>query len=231
MLKYKAVIFDLFGTLTSNFTSQEYHDALRQMAAALSLPAEDFREAWFSTSKGRNSGDSQTCTSDVEYICRELGITPQAREIELAVEARLNYIRRVMTPQPQAVETLSAIKAEGFKTGLLSNCSHEIPVVWPESPLAPFTDVAVFSCSVKMRKPDPRIYQLTTERLGIPVDECLYVGDGGSQELSAALALGMHPVLIRPDADSQERHLVNREEWDGREISSLEEVLTVLSED
>lgn len=227
-MKCKAVIFDLFGTLVRNFSSQGYNDALRQMAVALSLSPEDFRQAWFATSNYRNIGASQNCTSDVEYICRELGVIPQARDIELAVEVRLNYIRQVMTPQPHAVETLSVLKAEGYKTGLLSNCSHEIPVVWPESPLAPLIDVTVFSCSVNIRKPDPRIFRLTAERLGIPLDECLYIGDGGSQELSAALTIGMHPVLIRPDAESAEHHLMNREEWDGPEISTLEDVLIVL---
>jgi len=227
-MKFKAVIFDLFGTLVPNFSSQGYNDALKQMAVTLSLPPDDFRQAWFSTSSYRNASDSQDCTSGIEYICRKLGVIPQARDIELAVEIRLNYIRQVMTPQPYAIDTLSVLKAEGYKTGLISNCSHEIPVIWPESSLAPFIDVTVFSCSVNIRKPDPRIFRLTAERLGIRLDECLYVGDGGSQELSAALTVGMYPVLIRPDAESVEHHLMNREEWDGPEISTLEDVLIVL---
>ena len=224
-MKYQAVIFDLFGTLAHNFSSDGYHKALSQMAEALSIPPDDFSQAWFSTSRDRNSVDSQTCQSDVEIICTEMAVSPLPENIELAVEHRLNYIRHVMTPQPQAVNTLKTLKERGYTTGLLSNCSHEIPVVWPESQLAPFIDVAVFSCSENLRKPEPEIYRITAERLGVSLDECLYVGDGGHQELSAALALGMHPVLIRPDADSSERHLANREEWDGPSVSSLDEIL------
>ncbi len=226
-MKYEAVIFDLFGTLAGNFSSEGYHDGLTKMAVALSLPSDDFRQAWFATSKERNAAAPQNCETDVECICRELKVLPSKRQIQLAVKARLDYIRQVMTPQPQAVETLSRLKEDGYKTGLLSNCSHEIPFVWPETQLAPLIDVAVFSCSVKMRKPDPGIYRLTAERLGVRPEECLYVGDGGSQELSAALRVGMHPVLIRPDADSEERHLKNREDWDGPELSSLTDVLAV----
>lgn len=224
-MKHPAVIFDLFGTLADNFSSRGYNDGLMQMAEALSLPSDDFRQAWFATSRERNIGALQNCEADVEYICRELKVLPKKRQIQLAVQARLDYIRHVMTPQPHAVETLSRLKEDGYKTGLLSNCSHEIPVVWPETPLAPLIDVAVFSCSVNMRKPDPRIYQLTAERLGVRPEECLYVGDGGSQELSGALTVGMHPVLIRPDAESSEQHLMKREQWDGPEISSLTDVL------
>lgn len=41
----------------------------------------------------------------------------------------------------------------------------------------------------------------------------------------------MKPVLTRPDADSTESHLMNREQWDGLTISSLTDILTVIKED
>ena len=227
-MKHLAVIFDLFGTLTNNFSSRGYNDALIEMAQALSVPSHDFRQAWLSTSKERNTSTFQNCQADVEYICRVLNVPAHKEQVQLAVQARLDYIRRVMTPQPNAVEVLSRLKEDGYRTGLLSNCTHEIPVVWPETSLAPLVDVVVFSCLVGMRKPDPRIYQLIAERLGVTPEECLFIGDGGSEELSGALSVGMHPVLFRPDAESTEQHLTNREQWDGPEISSLEEVLITL---
>lgn len=229
-MKYRAVIFDLFGTLASNFSSRGYNDALMQMAAALSLPFDDFKQVWFATSRERNTGALQNCEADVGYICRELKVLPPQRQIQLAVQARLDYMRHVMTPQPSAIEMLSRLKENGYKTGLISNCTHEIPVVWPETQFALLIDVAVFSCSVGLRKPDPRIYQITAERLEVWPEECLFIGDGGSQELSGALSVGMHPVLIRPDADSTESHLINREQWDGPVVSSLTDVLTLARE-
>ena len=135
-----------------------------------------------------------------------------------------------MTPQPGAIETLSCLRQDGYKTGLISDCTHEIPVVWPETPFAPLIDAAIFSCLVGFRKPDPRIYQLAARQLDVQPEQCLYVGDGGSQELSGALKIGMHPVLIRPDADSSEPHLINREGWDGPVVSSLRDVLTLAGE-
>jgi putative hydrolase of the HAD superfamily len=35
-------------------------------------------------------------------------------------------------------------------------------------------------------KPDPRIFQLACKRLGLQPEDCLYVGDGGSNEFTAA---------------------------------------------
>ena len=229
-MNYLAVIFDLFGTLTDNFSSRDYEDVLVQMASALSLPSDDFRQAWFSTSRDHNAAAPQSCEARIEYICSELGVQPEKRQIIQAAQVRLNYIRRVMKPRSGSVEVLSQLREKGYKTGLISDCSHEIPVIWPETPLAPLVDAAVFSCSVGFRKPDPRIYELAAERLRVPLEQCLYTGDGGSQELSGALKVGMHPVLIRLDADSTERHLIDREQWDGPTIYSLREVLTVVTE-
>ena len=228
-MKYEAVVFDLFGTLAHNFSSRGYGDALARMASALSLPSDDLRQAWFGTSRERNTGASQSCRGDVEYICRKLEATADEEQVEAAVQARLDYIRHVMTPQPGAIKVLSGLKERGFKTGLISDCTHEIPTVWPETPFAPLFDTAVFSCLVGMRKPDPQIYLLATEQLDVRPEQCLYVGDGGSQELSGALAVGMHPVLIRPDADSAEPHLSAREKWHGPEVSSLTEILAMVS--
>jgi len=229
-MKYFAVIFDLFGTLADNFSSREYGDALVQMASALSLPWDDFRRVWFDSSSERNTGVFQDCEAGVEHVCHELGVQRERRQIRLAAQVRLDYIRRVVTSRSDATEVLSRLKEEGYKTGLISDCTHEIPVIWPETHLSSLIDVAIFSCSVGLRKPDPDIYQLAIQRLGVRPEQCLYVGDGGSQELSGALRFGMHPVLIRLDAESTEPHLIKREYWDGPVISSLKEVLTVVRE-
>ena len=228
--KYLAVVFDLFGTLVHNFSYQAYNDSLSQMASALLLSSDDFRQVWFATSKERNSGIAQSCEGDIRNVCRALGMLPEDSQVQLAVQRRLDYIRSVMTPQPDAIEVLVRLKEEGFGIGLLSNCTHEIPTVWSETPFAPLIDVAIFSCSVGMMKPNPRIYELTAERLEVRPEECLFIGDGGSQELSGALSVGMLPVLTRPDADSMEPHLRNREQWDGLTISSLMDILAVLKE-
>ncbi len=228
-MKYRAVIFDLFGTLAHNFSAQGYGDALVEMAIALSLPAEEFRRAWFSTSRERGAASQPSCEGDVEFICRQFDMTPDEKQVELAVQVRLDYIRHVMTPQPRAGETLTALKDQGYQTGLISDCSHEIPVVWPETIFAPLIDEAVFSCVVGMRKPDPRIYRLATDKLSVRPEDCLFVGDGGSQELSGAREVGMRPVLIRVDADSDESHLANREEWASPAISSLPEVIDLVN--
>ena len=80
-----------------------------------------------------------------------------------------------------------------------------------------------------MKKPDPRIYQLTANQLGIKPQECLYIGDGSSQELTGASQVDMDTVLMRlPDEESTDAHRIDSEEWHGQAITSQKEVLTLL---
>ena len=72
-----------------------------------------------------------------------------------------------------------------------------------------------------MKKPDPLIYQLTTKRLGVEPETCLYVGDGSSRELTGAVQVGMHPVLLNLSKDNPDAHQIGREEWSGPTILSL----------
>lgn len=51
------------------------------------------------------------------------------------------------------------------------------------------------SGDLKMKKPDPRIFQLTLEKLGCPPEECVYIDDR-RYNLEAAQALGMDTVLF-----------------------------------
>jgi putative hydrolase of the HAD superfamily len=85
--------------------------------------------------------------------------------------------------------------------------------------------VTVFSCEVGMKKPDPRIYNIATEQIGVPPEDCLYIGDGSSQELTGAREVGMYPVLISDPGETADAHFIEREDdWDGPRIFYLQEV-------
>jgi len=112
-----------------------------------------------------------------------------------------------MVPRSDAIETLSHLKYEGCKIGLISDCSAEVPAIWKDTPFVKLIDVAIFSCLVGMKKPDPQIYQLTMNQLGIRPQEGLYIGDGSSQELTGASQVGMQAVLLRlTDEEGADAH-------------------------
>ena len=88
-------------------------------------------------------------------------------------------------------------------------------------------DAVTFSCEVGQRKPHPAGYRDISRKLGVAPEECLYVGDGSSAELSGATSAGMTAVLLETpfgtdfpyDAESR---------WTGRSVSDLHQVRRVL---
>lgn len=230
-MKYTAVIFDLFGTLVPNMSLSEHRAVLTRMAHVLSAPSDDFTQLWFDTFNERSTGIFQSPDDNVAYICRTLGISVNETKAKRATRIRFDYSVRSMVPRSDAIETLSHLQCEGFKTGVISDCSAEVPAIWKDTPFVKLIDVAVFSCLVGVKKPDPRIYQLTANQLGIKPEKCLYIGDGSSQELTGASQVGMHAVLLcLPAEHGADEHRIGseHEEWDGPTISSLTEVLTLL---
>jgi putative hydrolase of the HAD superfamily len=228
-MKYQAVIFDLFGTIIDNFSLPEYQSVLVEMASILKAPHDEFVRWWFDKFIERITGVHPTHKESIEYICQKLGIRVSEAQVEHAARVRLDYTARAIKPRVGSIEVLTQLKSEGYKTGLISDCSGEIPIVWDNTPFAQLFDATVFSCKAGTKKPDPQIYYMAAEKLMVEPQDCLYIGDGGSQELTGAANVGMYPVLIRVPDESTDAHFIDREEnWDGPVISSLPEVINLL---
>jgi putative hydrolase of the HAD superfamily len=231
-MKYKAVIFDLFGTLVDIYDRAGYYSVLREMMSVLKTPPDDFIKLWRNTNDKRATGGFRTLEENIEYIGHELKINFSKNQIERACKIRMDFVARALEPKPDAIETLAQLKSSGYKIGLISNCSTEPPVIWPDTPFAPFFNTAIFSSTCGLQKPDPRIFKLATKNLGVKPEECLYIGDGDGNELTGAAGVGMRPVLIRHSgADSANAlHSDNYEgqKWQGSTISALKEILSLL---
>jgi putative hydrolase of the HAD superfamily len=227
--KYSAVIFDLFGTLVDNFTNTEYQAVLAEMSSALKAPPAEFSKMWRDLFPIRVNGTHSTAEESIEFICRQLGCIVNEKQIRQAVNIRLEYSVKSLKPRAASIPTINKLKALGHKVGLISDCSPETPAVWPRTAFANLFDVTIFSCVAGMKKPDPRIYHLACNRLGVKPSDCLYIGDGSSHELTGALEVGMHPALIRDPDETSDTHFIDREEdWRGDVISSLTQVLDLV---
>ncbi len=88
------------------------------------------------------------------------------------------------------------MKARGKKIGLVSNASVMEISAWNRSPLAPLFDSTLFSCFVGCVKPDRRIYEICMDELGVTPEQCVFVGDGASNELEGARDLGITAIMI-----------------------------------
>jgi len=226
-MQTSAIIFDLFGTIVDGFagSSAGYQE---QFAGALGVPVDELNQHWRQLTDRRTLGEFQTVEASIEHVCGLIGASVSPKQMKEAVEIRLRLTRHALIPKPDAIATFEQLRTAGFKIGLLSNCSIEIPIVWPETEFAGLFNAAVFSSRERIKKPSRQIYQLACERLGAAPEECLYVADGENHELNAAAELGMNPVLIRlnshqPQAESRRE----AREWQGVTISSLSEILSL----
>lgn len=227
-MKLRAVIFDLFGTMVDDFVAAT-GPMNAEMATALNVPYDQFKLHWGQASGLRIIGEFQTVEASIEHVCRLIDVAPTAEQIANAVQIRLRYIRQALTPRPNAIVTLAQLKKAGGKIGLLSNCSIEIPILWPETEFADLVESPVFSARVHLRKPDPRIYHLTCERLGVMPEGSLYVADGENHELAAAAEVGLHAVLLRNSSRDDNREVLREaREWQGNIVEALPEVINLM---
>ncbi len=109
--------------------------------------------------------------------------------------AREILVGRPMVASAVMVEAVRQVRGAGHRTALLTNNVREWELAWRA--LMPFDelfDVTVDSSAVGLRKPDPAIYRLTCERLGLDPVQCLFVDDLECN-VAAARELGMEALL------------------------------------
>jgi putative hydrolase of the HAD superfamily len=215
---YLAVIFDFFGTLTNAMRRGPAHD---QAARALGCDPLAFTNMLDRTYQARASGRYGDAGRSLYEIARQLGRAPGPSQVAEAVGLVTGALRDGVRLRPDAVRTLWRLRRAGLLTGLVSDCTHDLPALLPSLPIAGLFDATVFSVHLGVTKPHPALFQAAYQRLGVRPDQCLYVGDGGGRELSGARSVGMTAVrLAAPDLTG---HLVfDREpEWPGASVTSL----------
>jgi putative hydrolase of the HAD superfamily len=222
---YRAVIFDFFGTLTRSVTRGPQH---ADIARNLGCDPEVVRGVLDRTFQSRARGAFGSAEATLRWVSEQAGGRPHTAELLAALPARVDALKADTRLRPDAVSVLTAIRDKGLSTALISDCTHELPAFLPSLPVAALLDVQVFSVEVRMCKPDPEIYLTACRRLGVEPAECVYVGDGGSRELTGAATVGMTPVRL--DASDLVNHLVfDRDDaFLGPAVSSLTELVTFI---
>jgi putative hydrolase of the HAD superfamily len=118
--------------------------------------------------------------------------------LEVESERLIARLFGSMKPDTAMLDGVRAARRDGIRTGLLSNSWGDAPA-YDETLLEELFDAWVISSEVGLRKPDPAIYELAAERLGLPPARCVFVDDLPGN-LKPARALGMATVLHRGDA-------------------------------
>ena len=192
MPKYTAIFFDLFNTLIS--VGDVPKSVGRFTADILGFDHEQWNSACF-------SAEHEICRpTEHEHVLRSLAksINPDI-SLDRVKEATEHRQRRfdyaLLQVRDEVLEVLQQLKAHGIKLGLISNASTAEVAAWPSSPLANIFDKTFFSCDCGFKKPDLAIYHHALKEMATHNVSSLFIGDGGSDELTGAHQAGLTTVF------------------------------------
>lgn len=110
-------------------------------------------------------------------------------------EGLVERLFRGIGPDERMLDAVRASRRAGVKTGLISN-SWGTGLQYDEDLMEELFDAVVISGDVGMHKPQPEIFELGAERIGVPPGECVFVDDL-RENCEGAEAVGMTAILHR----------------------------------
>ena len=190
-----AVLFDFFHTLSSIETT---NDTLPPESwQIMGLDRQAWRREWNRITPARLKGRITDPYELLSVPAKAAAPDVDEQLIDAAVQARLGkFANAVLRIDESVMRSLQVLRDRGKRLGLVSNADAIEIASWGQSPLREAFDAVLFSCEVGLVEPDKAIYLRACNELGVRPSECLFVGDGGSDELKGAKALGMTAVQV-----------------------------------
>jgi beta-phosphoglucomutase len=194
LMKQLAVIFDVDGVLVDSY--EAHFKSWRELFHELSI---DYGEKEFAASFGRTSREILR-----EKFGDEL---PDTRLRELDERKEHLYraaFRECFVPMPGATELVHVLAADGFLLGVGSSGPRaNVELALELLQLDAEFRVKVTGADVTRGKPDPQVFELAAERLGVPTSACAVLEDA-VHGISAANRAGMVSVAIVGTATREE---------------------------
>lgn len=202
---YRAIVFDLFGTLVHFRGRPDPAVAwLREPFAALGDAAQfdRFRAALREVSMAivAARGDEHHEVPSQERFRRALARIgadeAAAGALSAAHMAHLASLTHLPPAHPPLLETL----AGRHRLALVSNFDHAptARAVLARHGIDHHFEVTLVSADFGRRKPHPGIFTAALRQLAVPAGEALYVGDTPADDVVGALAAGMHVAWLAP---------------------------------
>lgn len=196
MSKYEGVIFDLDGVIC--FTDHYHYLAWKALADSLGI---DFDEK----KNDRLRGVSRMESLEIVLEGYNGPALSQAEKVALAEKKNGLYRQSLQTMTPKDLsdevrETLNALRARGVKLAIGSS-SKNTPLILERIGLAGFFDAVSDGNNIQRSKPDPQVFTMAAEMLGLEPGNCLVVEDALAG-LQAAAAGGFDSAGLGPAAES-----------------------------
>ena len=183
----RAVIFDAGGVIVRT----EERAPRDQLAARLGLPRDELNRLVF------DSESAQLATVGKMTTQAHWEVTRQA--LNLSEEAFAAVPEDFFGGDIIDMELVNYIRGlrSHYRTALLSNAWDNLrQALESRWKIADAFDVLIISAEVRLAKPDPEIYRVTLDRLGVAANEAIFVDDF-LRNIEAAQAVGIHAVQFR----------------------------------
>jgi HAD superfamily hydrolase (TIGR01509 family) len=175
----------------STFDVEAQAEIMRRMTAPSGQVvelSEEYQYAWY-----HRDLDPELHRKIYLEVLRKSGLRPQ--------QAEALYTRLIdpaeWTPYPDAEAALKGLSGNGIKIGVLSNIAFDIRPAFTAHGLHSYVDQFVLSFEEGAIKPDPAIFRVLLDRLGVPAENALMVGDSEEAD-GGAKALGCRFALVEP---------------------------------
>ena len=213
----KACVFDAYGTLFDFATAARRHsESLGDKAEKLTALWRDkqLQYTWLRAVQGRHADFWQVTGDALDFALETYAIDqPGIRDKLMA-----SYLS--LDPFPEVTETLDRLKAAGKRLAILSNGSPGmLESAVRNARLNGVFELVISVEEVGVYKPDPMVYQLAVERLGLPA-AAISFQSSNAWDAYAASAFGMKVVWCNRYAQRRERLPGSPD----REITSLAEL-------
>ena len=189
----KNVIFDIGRVLIfynwKQFLLEEFGD---QQTADILFDAFFGHGLWNEMDRGVLTEDELTAS----FLQYAPGYEEQIRSFTRSFAVRF-------TQHPYTKPWISSLKEQGFGVYYLSNyCQQAIDANPDVLDFTGLMDGGIFSCHVKLIKPDPAIYRCLCEKYGLVPEECVFIDDKQAN-VDAAIAFGMQAFVFKGYDDAE----------------------------
>lgn len=211
-MKIRAVLFDLDNTLTHrDLTAQAYSRYLAEYYAPALAQVEP--EKIIEIVRRIDNGGypkkellthGSIGASAAYALLQELSWLNPPSIDELA-QFWFSQFGRCAVEMPDAKQVLEQLKSQGYQLAIVSNGGHDTRLNTIRGlGIADYFEEIISSGLVGFNKPQPEIFQITAQRLGVLPEHCLYIGDHPINDIQGAKNAGMHALWMQgfhPDAE------------------------------
>jgi putative hydrolase of the HAD superfamily len=193
MNSIEVIFFDLFFTLITPKYDEEKseNDVLGMTQEEWEVYAED-EELYFKRAIGKVNTSKEIIDDIVSKIPM---LVSEFQKDEILCLREIRMKNALINVDTKILEVLSFLKDMGKRLCLISNADIIDVMHWKSSNLAVYFEDAIFSYEVGYLKPSPEIYEIAMKRMNVKPEQCIFIGDGGSDELKGAKKLGMKTLL------------------------------------